>query len=242
MGITITDSNVVHLDDKHENRVDTSLAGNPQAAVRQGLPPIHYVFQRNQRGSKDTGDGNPLIYALKEINGFRMGAGEKALVMERAGQILDKLSPLLIGDGVLVTPSSKPFVGEFANLLATRSGLRLLGADCVRKRTIREMLEVYGAGPPPDMTTGQKKAFNTTLARWRLANGDLPVPMKELLPKARTHFSPITLTDTAPNVAGLRIVLVDDLMSSGSTLRSMVRCLTEAGADITSCVFFLSDL
>jgi hypothetical protein len=70
MGINISADKYVVLDNTHEKRVNTCVDDNP-TSTKCGDVVVHHVFRRN-RTSDDDRDGNPLAYALKGMNGYRI--------------------------------------------------------------------------------------------------------------------------------------------------------------------------
>ena len=72
MGINVYANKTVIIDHSHQVLVDTSIEGNPTEGAIDGLR-LQYVFHRKPTKGYDR-DGNPLVYAFKEINGYRIAA------------------------------------------------------------------------------------------------------------------------------------------------------------------------
>ena len=69
-GIDVDSQRNVMVTDKHENLVDTSIENNP-TVLTDFVPNIH-VWSIFKRKDDDWGDGNPLLYALKNERGYKL--------------------------------------------------------------------------------------------------------------------------------------------------------------------------
>lgn len=69
-GIEVKLDRRVVMTDKHEKLVDTSVENNP--SVITGLIPNVEVYSVFKRKEGDIGDGNPLLYALKNEKGYEL--------------------------------------------------------------------------------------------------------------------------------------------------------------------------
>ncbi|BCM87711.1 hypothetical protein [Methylobacterium indicum] len=67
MGIEVSGTKVVTVNDAHQNGVDTSIEANPTHGRLKGIRLTH-VFSRNRKGDRRD-DGNPLMHALKGRRG-----------------------------------------------------------------------------------------------------------------------------------------------------------------------------
>lgn len=240
MGINVSQDKQISFDDSHQKRVDTSLAANPTETVKNGLL-IRHVFRRNKTGDKDR-DGNPLIYALKGLHGYTITPTAKSQFMDRANEIVHSFSNDLDAELIVPLPSSSGFCAEFAELLCQVTGLQLRHADFIRKRTIKEMLARHGDTLPEGLNKNKLHALKSQLAVWRRSNPGQLVLMKEISPNIRHCFEPVTLNKHATELAGRRILIADDLMSSGASMTSAANLLKSFGCSVTSGVCFLSGL
>jgi len=237
MGIEVSADKVVTLNDQHQNGVDTSVDGNPTKGRFRGIPLLH-VFSRNQRGARRD-DGNPLIHALKGRKGFSILAHWRGQVMFRAKAILEKASEQLEGfDYVLPMPSSSPFCAEFAGLVAQVSCAPILNPDFLRKRRVDEVLAEAKANPP--MVGRLKTALASQLNAWAKTNPKAIYQAKDVDLKLRLFFNPFALEGEAPELQGKRVLIVDDIFATGSSLASVREIVgNQLGAEV-SAVFFLS--
>lgn len=237
MGIEVSADKVVTLNDQHQNGVDTSVDGNPSKGRFLGIPLLH-VFSRNQRGARRD-DGNPLIYALKGRKGFSISAHWRGQVMSRAKTILEKSAEQLQGfDFVLPMPSSSPFCAEFAELVAQATSVPILDPDFLRKRRVEEVLAEAKANPPK---AGRlKTALASQLYAWEKANPNAIYQAKDVDVGLRRFFNAFVLDGEAPELQGKRVLIVDDIFATGSSLASVREIVgNQLGAEI-SAVFFLS--
>jgi len=230
----------VQLDDTHQKRVNTSLDHNPTSQPFNGIT-VHYVFTRN-KVQKGDGDGNPLIYALKELKQYTMVPMYRTRVMDRARDVVLKLRNDVVPDRIMPMPSSNGFVSEFADIVAAVLEKPLMDSAFLRKKTLGEMVNEYGNDPLPKMSPSQLDAYKSQLALWRKGHPDRDVSMKDISPKIREFFLPLTLAGAFPDIAGQRVLLVDDLMSSGSTMASAANILIEGGQCPLTGLCFLSSL
>jgi adenine/guanine phosphoribosyltransferase-like PRPP-binding protein len=240
LGLNISEERVVHFDDTHQKRVDTSFEGNPRAG-QVGPLKVYHLLRRNKTGDQDR-DGNPLIYALKEMYGYRIGDADRQLFIDRAAEILRRMADQLQADFIMPVPSSKSFCSDFAQVVAEVTGIPFLPSDFIRKRTVSEMLVQYGDALPASLNKNASKAYKALIAGWRRAKAEGLVSMKDIDTKIRHHFDPLALTDEVPDIKAARVIIVDDLMSSGSSLTSTCSALSLAGCTVPAAICFLSGL
>lgn len=241
MGLNINTDKTVSFDDSHQNRVNTSMVSNP---TYKTLGDIHvtHVFRRNKTGDKDR-DGNPLIYALKEMKGYRINPEEHAKFFSRAAQIVSKFRDELQADYVMPLPSSKPFCREFAQFFSDVTMIDYLAPDFMRKKTVDEVLLEHRDSPVSSgLNKYAKRNYNAQLKAWRGMGGSQLVSMKELDASIRHCFNPLVIDDVPHQIRGSRIVLIDDLMSSGASLISAASLMNSQGFIISRGVCFLSGL
>ncbi|WP_173931673.1 phosphoribosyltransferase family protein [Chelativorans sp. Marseille-P2723] len=239
MGLNISATKFVAFDDTHQRRVDTSL-NNPTSETVGGIA-VRHIFRRNKTGDKDR-DGNPLIYALKGMHGYQIMPMYRKQFMNRARQIIESFAEELEADYIMPLPSSYDFCREVAELICEITEKEYLDPNFIRKRTVQEMLDQYGLEVPNGLNSRAKISYKAQLASWRRAKPAQYVSMKEIVNPIRHCFNPLTLNGPVPDIVGKRLIIVDDLMSTGASLTSAVNVLTEAGCTVTSGVCFVSGL
>ncbi len=237
MGINVI-KNWVQIDDTHNKLVNTSVADNPTKGEVDWLN-VHYIFTRNKIQEKE-GDGNPLIYAMKDIKNFKIVPLYRTKVIARATAIAQIISADLEVDVVIPVPSSNQFAQEVAEIASVAFGCAVLGSDFIRKRTLGEMYALYN-DKPLKLTDAERRHFNRQLSAWKTSPGRT-FAMKEVPPQVRHHFSPFTLNAPCVDLKDKRVLLVDDILSSGSSLLSAADVCKAAGATNVTGLCFLSAL
>lgn len=240
MGINVYADRTVIVDHSHQDLVDTSTEGNPTEGMI-GTLRVQYVFRRKTTRGHDR-DGNPLVYALKEMNGYRMQPMYHRMLFGRADEILAAFVGGLDVDLLVDVPSSKPLCAMFAVRVSEVSGLPLVRSTFLRKRTVGEVLDGIDAGFPLFAKDRDEKAFKAELGRLRRTKRDINFQMKELSKPMRRFFQPFTFDGQIPAFDGRRVALIDDLVSSGASIISVADCLRGQGAIVERGVCLLSDL
>jgi len=238
MGIDVSDAKAVRLNDEHQNGVNTSVEGNPTRDRVKGLEFTH-VFSRNRNGSRRD-DGNPLIFALKGIRGFSITKHWENQIMNRASAILGSIRGEFEDvDFCMPVPSSSPFCGKFAALVAHLLEIPILDPIFIRKKCIGEVLAAVQANPPR-VRPGLRTQFTSQLNTWQRTDPLTVFQAKEIDIALRHLFDMFILDGDAPDLNGKRVLIVDDLFATGSSVLS-IREITknQLGASV-ACVCFLS--
>jgi len=220
--------------------VDTSIEGNPTEGLIDGLR-MQYVLRRKTT-KQHRGDGNPLIYALKEMKGYRMQPMYRRMLDAKVGEILFAVVEGLDVDALIDMPSSKPLCAEFAAQVSEVSGLPLLRSTFLRKRTVGEVLDGIDAEFPVFTKHRDERSFKQEVGKLRRAPRESDFQMKEVQIAMRRFFQPFAMAGDLPTLAGQRIALIDDLLSSGTSIASVAACLRDQGAIVAQGVCLLSDL
>ena len=90
----------VKINLSHENGVDTSIDNNPLYTKLDG----HDVISIFTRKKYQRSDGNPLLYALKGLNGWSIDKYDINLLLKQFIRICDKIDPIY--DTIIKIPSS----------------------------------------------------------------------------------------------------------------------------------------
>lgn len=240
MGIKVYSNKSVIIDHSHQELVDTSFEGNPTEGFLKGLH-LRYVFRRKTTKHKD-GDGNPLVYALKEMNGYHMQPMYRDMLYKQAAKIMETFVEEMNADMLVDVPSSKPLCRDFARKVAEISGIELRPSDFLRKKTIAEILADIDANFPSIKKEKEQTEFKNILGNLRKANPDIKFAMKEISKNMRHFFQPFTFSSETPSFKDCKITLIDDLVSSGTSIISVADCLKKHGALVDSGVCLLSEL
>jgi hypothetical protein len=238
MGIDVSDKKAVSLNDKHENGVDTSIGGNPSKGRLKGIEFVH-IFSRNQKGSRRD-DGNPLIFALKGRRGFSITPFWEKQIMKRAEAILTSAGAEFTEiDYCLPVPSSSSFCGKFAALVAHVLEKPILDPSFVRKKRVGEILSEIKVAPPK-VRPALKTAYTSQLHAWQQIDPLAEYEAKEVDMSLRLLFNMFVCEGEVPDIAGKKVLVVDDLFATGSSVVSMREIVqNQLGARVKS-VCFLS--
>jgi hypothetical protein len=229
LGITVDDKKVVTFTSDTEQLVNTSLDANPNYHKLNDLI-VHSVFKRLY--SRQGGDGNPLIYALKGQKGFSISLKECGKFNQNISVILDSLMQKKDYEVILTMPSSHKIVERFAKKINRRTpGHCILFNNIFTKKTFRE---VYADLQDLPLTPKHKKdiiALRRSLERDLSRNPNKVFSMKEVATKDRMFIHPLkidpTQIDKIQQIQGKSILLVDDLLASGTTLTSAYNLLKD---------------
>lgn len=225
MGIDVTSSKVVTYNAGHERLVNTGTKNNP-TIYRLSFCSVVCVFQR--RKSKDVpGDGNPLIYALKGKHGYQITIHEIAKFLSNFYAILCASLANKSFDIVVPLPSAYAVTG----VLAKRVSRHLNGAQIldrlIEKRTVGEVLAELINDPPAIDSIHRRElgALKASLKK-QPAKGRL-FSMKDVDVKIRAYINPLKIvpSEAIKTTEPLRILLVDDLLATGSTMNAAAALL-----------------
>ncbi len=201
-----------------------------------------FVFRRNRGRRGDEGDGNPLIFALKGMRGYHISDNCRQKFLNRAEEIVKKNAQKCHADLIMSVPSGHGFGYEFSNLLSDWLNIAPLSSSFIEKRTAGEVLTTAKKRPPTIENKEIKRDYGHYLNVLSKMNAEQKVSMKDAPTKTRKYFDLLKFSGDAPDLAGKNILVVDDLMSSGSTMRCMIELLRGRGACARTSICFLSEL
>ena len=140
-GIDVTFDKEVFVTDKHEKLVDTSIENNPTLITT--LVPnveVYSVFQRKEGGKGEKGDGNPLLYALKKENKYKLINATKT--KSRIEYIVKKFFKKHgKKDVTIMIPSTNELNKYFAKVVASHCVNPTYIDNIIGKMTIEEVDE-----------------------------------------------------------------------------------------------------
>lgn len=235
MGIDVALKHVT-FNATHERRVSTDVRRNPASWKHRDLE-ITSIFKRIQ--SHDGTDGNPLIYALKARKGYTTDFATIRALRSNGEQIL---SAALVGkayDIIVPIPSSS----AIPSILARRVERLIPGAHilpCLKKSTYGEVLAAL-----PNINTVRKRErrdFGAMLKALQAKSPGLKMEIKDIDKRLREYISPISALPNAKSCAGATVLLVDDLVGSGTSLMAAARALRGHGATSLAALTLLSRL
>ncbi|MCW3784709.1 phosphoribosyltransferase [Defluviimonas salinarum] len=179
---------------------------------------------------------------MKGMNGYRIVPMYRRMFFRRAKEIIETISEDLVADFVMPVPSSYGFCNEFSLLLSEWLGIQHIVPDFLGKRTIGGILENGIVEPQAIENKRTRTLYASQLAAWRKMDADQHIAMKELDPKIRPLFQPLEVMSDVSHIAGANILIVDDLMSTGTSIRSASEALRARGVRADKGVCFLSGL
>lgn len=242
MGIIVQGKKVV-FDAATNDLVNCSVADNP-VVQRVGNGRVYSVFRRvgeRRDGSSHKGDGNPLMYAMKKINGYSIDRANLVAFLPEFYGVLGKLIPHIKADFVLPMPSSSVVAEYFAKRVAREFCVPMY-KGWLAKKTFQEVVvdldTLLGSG------VGFKRDDRRELDQLRKDLVQSPpsasFSMKKVPMHLRKHFSPFKLL--APHLvpANASALLVDDLLATGTSLRSAASILKAHGVGSVSRLCLLS--
>lgn len=240
MGIDIEADGTIRFNGSHERLLNTSTDKNPSIKIVKGLW-IQSVFRRVQT-SGDVRDGNPFIYALKDKNGYKIDRRELWKFRVNFSAILEKALQEIDVDYVIPMPSGHKVASYLAFQVAKRhGGAPTVIPNALRKRTVGEMLAAY-ADYVPDTGKYKTREYKSQIRKWAKMPSGTFVSMKEVDSSVRNFFHPLALSGGVHAFNGKRVLLVDDLLSSGSTLKCAQALVEERQAVEVSALCLLSSL
>ena len=237
MGIDVDHAKVVTFNGTHEHRVVTDPA-RPFPIDQIGDLRISSIFQRRTT-RLDNHDGNPLIYALKSKFGYTIPNVDLKEILSRAREILPHALADVPFDVVVPLPSSSP-VAMRLGVRASRLSGGCLVLTCLDKATVAHVLAA--APPVGHVAKRMRNAYTTALANMQLRPGAALFEMKFVRSPIRHYFVPVVTNHLAVQCAGRRVLLVDDILGSGTSLKVAEAELRAAGAMDVSALTLLSRL
>ena len=218
-----------------------SLSGNPTVMNIDGLQ-IFSLFRR-RRLSTIEADGNPLIYALKELKGFAIDETNKKLMWATAEEIFRAWTCPWKPTRIVAIPSRHSVSVDLASKIAAFLEVDHVPVPLVHKKTVAEVLDEAetlkdsGAVPERDL-----KAFKKQLGRLSATPPGRTFQMKEIEVRVRQYFHPWRVSEEAKDIIGHDLLLVDDLIGSGASLSTCAKCLVDDGHSVVGGMSLFSPL
>lgn len=230
MGFNVdNDLKLVTVDHSHNNYAVTTIDGNPITSIYDGLT-VTSIFRRtkNKRGESDLGDNSPMLYAFKGMHGLTTQYSSVASLTKHFYEILDnffteKNSPW---DIVIPMPSSH----DIANIIGKRV-VRMGVAGKFEPYALKKITAQDAQMQARDLRIASKDRtqINDFIKRFAKSNSwDTDFQMKSIAaPKLRKHINPVTLGRLSTRVPPSKILLVDDMVTSGTTLTYAKQAIQE---------------
>lgn len=250
MGIVVTEETVsvdqsfldVSIDLTHNDGVDMSLDRNPTRTIVEGLH-VFSLFRRRRLSSSEA-DGNPLIYALKDLKKYRIDEAQEALMWDAAERVFQEWACPWEPTGIMSIPSRHSVSSNLAEKIASWMGVKHISEAMICKKTVGEVLQeaeqLKEGGGVPERSL---RAFKKQLGLLSASPPAKIFQMKEVKEvSVRHYFRPWKLTEGAKDALGHDILLVDDLVGSGASLYTCALCLTENEHSVVGAMSLFSPL
>ena len=199
----------VSLNEAHDKLVVTEPDKNP-VEHDIGLDElITAVFQRKKAKDR-TGDGNPLIYALKNMHGFSISDADKNVLYAYMKSIINHHYSGEEFDTIVPLPSSKPIALWLAEACHEVLNVPIERNAFIKATNANILNQLQGVQGGQEIVELRKQLEHAK------PNGTFA--MKELSQHQREFVEPVKANPYYK--AKERILLVDDLVSSGTSLKS----------------------
>jgi predicted amidophosphoribosyltransferase len=210
LGIDVSKRKAVSVNERHDRLVITEPSKNP---VEYDIGIGKYltaVYQRKKARSR-SGDGNPLIYALKNMYRFTISEESKSLLHSNMKTIVSRHYESEEFDSVIAMPSSKPIAEWVGNACSEALNVPLeknVFIKATNANVLNQIQKIEGDQEIIEL----RKALEA-----KKANGAFN--LKDLSQHQRAFVEPVRLNPFY-NKYHTRVLLVDDLVSSGTTFKS----------------------
>lgn len=208
LGIDIK-SKVVSLNHKHDLLVVTDPSKNPMEHDIGIDRFLTAVYQRKKAKSR-SGDGNPLMYALKGMNNFSILDADKDELYNNMKDIVSRHYKHGSFDSVVVLPSSKPIAGWVGKACSEALGAPIEKNAFIKATNAKVLLQLQDIKDDSEIIQLRK-----TLEK---KPGGV-FSMKYLTQHQRAFVRPVHMNPFFKKELN-RILLVDDLVSSGATFKA----------------------
>jgi hypothetical protein len=236
VGIDVSDNKLVTYNANHQQRVITSLNGAHTSDL--GDVNVSSIFGRKKTG-RDERDGNPLIYALKNIRGYSITHESVRDVYICAKLNLTVCLTNTPYSAVVPLPSSSGLVQILSRRLSRIKG-HCPTIACLDKATVAQVLTT--APIPQHVEERHRKQFISQInALQKMRQCDI-FQMKKVEMALRPYFNPLIPNLSMANIIGSDVLLVDDILGSGTSIKSAAKYLLDAGAASVSGITLMGSL
>jgi hypothetical protein len=222
----IVENKVVRFDPYSNGLINNQISDNPVVQHVNGMD-VYTIFRRVR--TKDApGDGNPLIHALKGAQGYSIDRANIVAFMPSFRGILAKLTPHCQADYVIPVPSRSKVAHMCAKRVGGYTGGKVEGSLLQKKmhRDVCSDLDLLLRSTPihkqdkRDLASVRRDLGRSSSTYFSMKNIDLPL---------RKYFAPFKVAKVAQIPAGCSVLLVDDLLSTGTSLQCAKQLLALHG-------------
>lgn len=218
---------IISFNNSHENNVDTSVLLNPTFYSVNGIDVIS-IFKR--KASFDSNlDGNPLVYALKDINGWKFKNPQEDIIglLKNFIRIAEKIKTNY--DTIITIPSNNELNLNFLHRLNKIIKADYQITDYIFKKTSEDVYENYVDWGRMERELGSKfdvgdKELTDSFSEMERNNDGVfsfkfikDVNLRKYI--TRTMYSDNKKTiDYATQINGKDILILDDTIASGASI------------------------
>jgi hypothetical protein len=216
--------------------IDTRVKNNPIVETVNGFNVVS-IFRR-VRSRTHVADGNPLIYALKKTNGYSIDLQNILKFMPEFDSIVGSMKNFYAPNFVVPIPSASIVSEMFAKRIGRAFEAKVESEWLQKKfnrdvcRDIDHLIRTKQVAPRDQR---ELRTVRATLGRSLSSK----FTMKALSAPLRAYVEPFKLSNSGaiPNTGA--VVLVDDLLSTGSSLLCAKQLLESRGLSV-ECVCLFS--
>ncbi|MQU21960.1 hypothetical protein GHO35_12485 [Pseudomonas helleri] len=225
--------------DEHQFLVDTSTEKNPFVQSIKGTEVIS-VFRRRKSDSHQ-GDGNPLIFALKRMRKYQISTETITEFMPNLRIILNLMTAHRTYDLIIALPSSHPIASGLARRVGRALPTVPISYEFFVKCSNAEVAQALRDKKSNGEIRKQHLRDITSLIHTLSVSEGEPFKLKEVDNHLRGYTFPFKINENL-DVKGMSVLVVDDLLSSGTSILTAKRLLVASGADKVSALCLLSSL
>lgn len=233
--------NIVSFNSTHQNNVDTNDYIHP------------YIIQNNVRGesilsiferkdNEDRNDGNPLVYALKGLNGWTFGNPKHDItaLLRRFVAVTQQLK--MSFDTLIITPSSNQLNSIVFSYLKRLISFDTCISDFFEKLMADEVYEFYidydyykSLAKNDKELTHMNSLLYKAFAKMNVENKGIfsykyinPLPYRDgIMQSLRVSFKGHSVGDYQEAINGKDVLVFDDTVASGKTLSDSAEAIRE---------------
>ena len=211
MGIDLNIKQVIY-NSTHQERVDTSIHLNSNWLRNKTVLTATLLKRRR---TKDNLDGNPLIYALKNLNDYTIDKKNLYPILKNALKNLNIALNQRKYDLILCIPSSGFIVKKLGQSVKKRLPQSTISHYVLQKCINKDIIQSI------DLSTITNKRHRNdvkeVLKKLKSREGAQFI-LKEIKGNIREYFNPIKINNPYLIKNARNILLLDDALSSGTTL------------------------
>lgn len=211
----------VNVDLDHENGVDTGTIINPTYTSINGYDVISIFKRKTYTG----GDGNPLIYALKGIKGWKINTKDIIKLLKQFIKICNKIEPKY--DTIIKITSSSELNNQFLYRLN-----KIIRCDNVIDTLFNklEKSEVYdNCLEYKNISEDDMKKIDSGFEKMgdNFTFKDIPVDVRHYFKKVWSDTYIGDEINVADKINGKKVLILDDTIASGQTISSFAQSVID---------------